>query len=87
MITKKLSKGKPTIESLRSSLMKMAEHVKEHNVKELAMPMIGCGLDRLDWGEVSEAINEIFRYIDIEITIYQYDGVIFQFYFLFYFLQ
>jgi hypothetical protein len=35
----------------------------------LAMPKIGCGLDRLQWGRVSEMLKEIFSDYDIDIII------------------
>ena len=31
---------------------------KEFNIKYLAMPKIGCGLDRLQWGKVKEIIED-----------------------------
>lgn len=82
LITKRLSKGKPTMNSLRNSLFEMAKHVEKNKVKELAMPKIGSGLDRLDWDLVLDTIHTVFCYIDVEITIYNYDGVIFPFRFL-----
>lgn len=39
----------------------MAEYCNRHNVKYLAMPKIGCGLDKLQWGKVEEIILEEFE--------------------------
>ena len=36
---------------------------------KLAMPKIGCGLDRLDWDEVYDIICEVFEDTDVEILI------------------
>ena len=36
---------------------------------QFAMPLIGCGLDRLHWGKVSEMIQVIFKDTDIEILV------------------
>ena len=44
---------------------------KEISVKKVAMPVIGCGLDRLKWDKVSEIIKETFGDTDIEIIIYK----------------
>ena len=33
------------------------------------MPLIGCGLDRLQWEKVSEIVQEVFKDIDIEIVV------------------
>lgn len=40
------------------------------DVGKLAMPKIGCGLDRLNWDDVSYLIQDIFKDIDIEIRVY-----------------
>ena len=48
----------------------MREHCEKHFVQELAMPRIGCGLDRLDWNVVKKMIKDIFKNDDIKITIY-----------------
>ena len=37
--------------------------------KKIAMPVIGCGLDRLEWSKVSEIIKEVFECTDIEILV------------------
>lgn len=36
---------------------------------KLAMPKIGCGIDRLDWDKVQEIIKDVFRNTDVEILI------------------
>jgi hypothetical protein len=40
-----LSSGKPTYSTLFSSLKTLRGHVIANDVKKLAMPRIGCGLD------------------------------------------
>ena len=35
----------------------------------IAMPFIGCGLNRLEWCKVSEIIKEVFEYTDVEILV------------------
>ena len=47
----------------------MAFMCKQFNIKKLAMPKIGCGLDRLQWSKVRENIKEAFKDIDIEIVV------------------
>ena len=53
---------------------KMKETLKNmcivNNVKELSMPKIGCGLDRLDWNIVRVYIQKVFADTDIEISVY-----------------
>ena len=40
-----------------------------NNINKIAMPLIGCGLDRLKWNRVSQMIKDIFNDTDIEIVI------------------
>jgi hypothetical protein len=70
LVTKKFCWNKPTLGTLTESLKKMKEDIVKNNIKYLAMPKIGCGLDRLSWGNVSSIIKEIFEDVDIEINVY-----------------
>lgn len=70
LITKKEYKNKPTMRSLQSSLEAMKIHCRENNVENLAMPTIGCGLDGLNWPNVSKMIQEIFKDEKINIFVY-----------------
>lgn len=36
---------------------------------KLAMPRIGCGLDRLQWVKVKEIIEEVFANTNVEILV------------------
>ena len=69
LVTKQRYFQKPTLDSLRTALEEMADYVVEMGVTKLAMPKIGCGLDRLDWDDVSAMIHEIFQDIDVEIMV------------------
>ncbi|MBN3289124.1 OARD1 deacetylase, partial [Polypterus senegalus] len=70
LITKMKVFHKPTYSSLKSSLEAMKMHIVRNEVKNLSMPRIGCGLDRLNWEQVSRMIEDLFKDIDIQITIY-----------------
>lgn len=41
----------------------------DNNIYKLAMPKIGCGLDKLSWSKVETIIKEVFNDLDIEIII------------------
>ena len=69
LITKPKSYGKPTYSSLLMSLEKMREIVVREHITKVAMPRIGCGLDRLEWIQVKHLIVETFRDVDIEILV------------------
>lgn len=71
LITKARYFHKPTMDTLRSSLHWMRQHAKEHGVFSIAMPRIGCGLDRLDWEDVRKAIVAEFEDTAITIKVYQ----------------
>ena len=69
LVTKRKCWGKPTYESLRESLEMMREQLEFLDATKLAMPKIGCGLDKLSWSQVYDIICEVFEDMDIEIVI------------------
>ena len=69
LITKARHFHKPTYDSLSDALFEMRVQIEEKGIKKLAMPLIGCGLDRLDWDKVKENIQDMFDDLDIEILI------------------
>ncbi|XP_026462375.1 uncharacterized protein LOC113364119 [Ctenocephalides felis] len=73
LVTKQRSTGKPRIEDLESSLTQMRDHMLENNVTKLAMPKIGCGLDRLQWHDVSRLIRKIFHNDSLDILVCSVD--------------
>ncbi|XP_005191814.2 ADP-ribose glycohydrolase OARD1 [Musca domestica] len=75
LVTKEKSWGKPTYQSLHSSLVSMRNYMVEHNVSNLAMPRIGCGLDGLVWHKVKDLIEEVFSKDPVNIVIYNYSPV------------
>ena len=71
LVTKGRYFEKPTYETLKSALKDMRRDIIAYGIKKLAMPKIGCGLDRLDWDKVYHLIEEVFGMMDIEILICQ----------------
>lgn len=69
LITKERYWHKPTYETLQDSLNEMKKIIINNDIKFVAMPKIGCGLDRLQWGKVREILNEIFKDVDLEILV------------------
>ena len=67
LVTKMNYWDKPTYKTLRSTIRSMAYLCK--NVKYLAIPKLGCGLDRLKWNKVKKIIEEEFKDLDIEIVV------------------
>ena len=69
LVTKKRYFQKPTYDVLQGALDNLAEQCAEKEINRLAMPMIGCGLDKLNWVNVRSMIIETFRNTEIEIVI------------------
>ena len=69
LITKERYYQKPTYNSITIALLTMSSICKSKGIKKVAMPLIGCGLDRLEWTRVSGIIQDIFKDMDIEILI------------------
>lgn len=69
LVTKRNYWDKPGLANLRNALMAMRTACSDLMVKRLAMPKIGCGLDRLDWPDVEKLILEIFGDMDMEIVV------------------
>lgn len=69
LITKKKSGGKPTLQSLKKSIQKMRDIATEKKIKKIAMPKIGCGLDKLNWIEVRSILKETFTNTNIELVV------------------
>jgi hypothetical protein len=60
LITKELCWHKPTLKSLESTLIQMKTSCLELDIYKLAMPKIGCGIDKLNWADVKQLIEAIF---------------------------
>ena len=69
LVTKDKYYRKPTYSSLRESLEESREIIEDLEIEKLAMPKIGCGLDRLEWENVKEIIEDVFEDMDIEILV------------------
>lgn len=71
LVTKTVFYNKPTYETMRQCLSSLRREIEKLTEEEfsLAMPMIGCGLDGLEWEEVSEIIKE--ELCSVHVTVYQ----------------
>lgn len=70
LITKERYWHKPTYKSITEALQDAERLCTQSGIKKLAMPRIGCGLDRLDWSRVRDIILGIFADTDIEIKVF-----------------
>ena len=74
LVTKEWYWHKPTYSSMRQALRSMKDKCEELGITKVAMPKIGCGLDKLDWGKVRDIIFDVFDDSDIEILVCVYGG-------------
>lgn len=69
LFTKERYFHKPSLETLTKSLISFRHVVREKGYTHVAIPEIGCGLDRLKWHEVRDRIQEVFKDEDLEIIV------------------
>ena len=69
LVTKRRVWEKPSYETLRAALMELHIDVETNQLDRIAMPRIGCGLDRLEWDQVKPIIEEVFADLDIQIVV------------------
>ena len=60
---------------MENSLNAMLGLCQKFNITELAMPLIGSGLDKLEWDLVARIVDDVFSKTNIKITIYKFDPV------------
>ena len=72
MITKKSFWMKPSLHDMHEALKTLRVMCEQDNVQILAMPRIGCGLDRLRWLDVYDRILDAFDDMDIDIHVFDF---------------
>jgi len=69
LVTKAKFSYKPTYASFTQAVESMRDVCLEEGIVKLAMPQIGCGLDRLKWEKASGIIRHAFADTDVEIVV------------------
>lgn len=69
LVTKERCFHKPTYDTLYDTLVDMKEQCIDSAITKLAMPRIAAGLDKLDWTQVKEMIEDVFQDTEIDILI------------------
>ena len=70
MVTKPNYYNKPSYYSFEQALYLVALYCKQNNIERVAMPKIGCGLDRLDWEKCKGLIAKYLVNNNIDVTVY-----------------
>lgn len=61
---------KPTITDMNRTLINLRHWCTDNNVNELAIPRIGCGIDRLYWNDVMSLIQSELENYGISVDVY-----------------
>ena len=69
LVTKKRCFHRPTYDDLYDTLIDMREQMADFGITKLAMPLIGCGLDKLEWNKVKDVIEDVFEDTNVEILV------------------
>lgn len=69
LITKRATYEMPSYIKLQESLQDLKTQMLAQNQCYLAIPMIGCGIDGLDWGTVNTIIFYVFENTNINILV------------------
>lgn len=72
LVTKEKYWHKPSYDTVRQALEDMKSILITSsvlNLNRIGMPLIGCGLDGLQWEKVSEIIRDVFADTDFEILV------------------
>ena len=72
LITEDNHYEKPTTDTIKTTLFAMRDHALGQNLSCIAIPKIACGLDGMDWRDVSSLIEQTFK--NSVITIYVYSS-------------
>lgn len=70
LVTKEKYYGKPTMTSMKQCLRELANLCIELDIKKVAMPRIGCGLDKLKWDSVKKIIEtELLPFVAVDVYV------------------
>ncbi|XP_064540604.1 uncharacterized protein Targ2 [Drosophila montana] len=73
LVTKERAHEKCTYTALYYALLAMRDHMREHSVTKLAIPRLGCGIDRLDWLRVRSLLELVFVSDSVDIIAFFYE--------------
>lgn len=70
LVDKDGCRDRARLSDIESALLDMKKQCDNLGIKELIMPRVGCGRDRLKWADVRKLIYDIFGNSDIDVTVY-----------------
>ena len=72
LVTKQHSSGKPTYEDFQGAIDLLSRTMITDGTKKLAIPLLGCGLDGLEWDKVKDIVQKSFSDTDIDIIAFHF---------------
>ena len=69
LVTKDTYKDKSTYDGLKKALEDMKVNLYYLNIKNIAIPKLGCGKDKLEWNVVEGMLHDVFDDMDINIEV------------------
>ena len=73
LVTREKYSDKPDLQTLATTLQNMQAHATMHGISAIAIPKLGCGLDKMNWQDVVKLLRDIFAYSEIQIVVYSLD--------------
>lgn len=71
LVTKETSsRCLPTLAALRACLVELKRRMARDGVTKLAVPRLGCGLDKLAWPDVRDVMRDVFADTGAHISVY-----------------
>ena len=68
LVTKSKYYMKPTYKTIEDALIDLRRQLNDDSC--IAMPYIGCGLDKLEWFKVKNIIRSVFGSTNVEVSVY-----------------
>ena len=73
--TKRHWRGKSRMEDIEAGLKALAETIRLHNIRSIAIPPLGSGLGGLEWADVKQRIEDIMQTLpDVRVIIFEPGG-------------
>ena len=73
--TKRHWKGKSRMEDIESGLVSLAEEIRSHQIRSIAIPPLGSGLGGLEWREVRKRLETTLKdFENVKIVIFEPGG-------------
>ena len=75
LITKEMFYHKPTRRDFNETIINLKKVITDSSINKLAIPLLGAGLDKLNWNITSDFIKECFHDTALEILVVRLGGL------------